>query len=388
MIQRSISQGVLRLSQKVPVITVTGPRQSGKTTLVKELFKDYSYVNMEDQRVKQFAEEDIAGFFSTYPEKIIIDETQLAPKLFSQIQILVDQSGQKGQFILTGSQNFQLLSNISQSLAGRTSIFNLLPFSIDELKTTSHWNNQYEFFLQTGFYPRLYDQNIAAGDWLPDYISTYIERDVRKMVNVTDLNRFRAFLKMCAGHLGQIVNFTKMASEIGVTYKTIQSWISILETSYILFLLPPYFRNFNKRIIRSPKLYFYDSGLACSLMNITSPDQLDFHFAKGALFESFIMAELMKLKFNGLLQGELFFWRDNHDNEIDCIIDSGDKIKAIEIKSGRTVNTGFLKPINFFNKIATGMNLKSYLVYGGDEVQRRTNYELINWQSLDLLAQS
>lgn len=382
MINRIISKEILRLSKKMPVITITGSRQSGKTTLVKEIFKDYTYVNLEDITIRDFAKQDIVGFFQKYNSKIIIDEAQNVPEIFSQIQVIVDNSKEKGQFILTGSQNFLLLEGISQSLAGRTAIFNLMPFSINELKNTKYHHNKYESYIQKGLYPRLYDQNIKPEDWLPNYINTYIERDVRKIINVSDLNRFRAFLKICAGHTGQIINLSKIGNEIGVSYKTAQKWLSILETSYIIFFLYPYYKNFNKRITKSPKLYFYDTGLACSLMNIRNTEQLDYHFAKGSLFETFIISEIMKQKFNGLLKGDVYFWRESNNNEIDCIIDTGNKLKAIEIKSGRTIKEDFFKNLKLFKKITEGIDVETFLIYGGDEIQKRTEHTILNWQNM------
>lgn len=382
MINRIISKEILRLSKKMPVITITGSRQSGKTTLVKEIFKDYTYVNLEDITIRDFAKQDIVGFFQKYNSKIIIDEAQNVPEIFSQIQVIVDNSKEKGQFILTGSQNFLLLEGISQSLAGRTAIFNLMPFSINELKNTKYHLNKYESYIQKGLYPRLYDQNIKPEDWLPNYINTYIERDVRKIINVSDLNRFRAFLKICAGHTGQIINLSKIGNEIGVSYKTAQKWLSILETSYIIFFLYPYYKNFNKRITKSPKLYFYDTGLACSLMNIRNTEQLDYHFAKGSLFETFIISEIMKQKFNGLLKGDVYFWRESNNNEIDCIIDTGNKLKAIEIKSGRTIKEDFFKNLKLFKKITEGIDVETFLIYGGDEIQKRTEHTILNWQNM------
>ncbi|NOZ36201.1 MAG: ATP-binding protein [Chlorobi bacterium] len=385
MVNRIISKEILRLSEKLPVITITGPRQSGKTTLVKQIFKNYTYINLEDAAIRDFAKQDIIGFFQKYNSKIIIDEAQNVPEIFSQIQTIVDNSKEKGQFILTGSQNFLLLEKISQSLAGRTAIFNLLPFSVNELKNTKYHNIKYEQYIQKGFYPRLYDENLNPEDWLPDYINTYIERDVRKIINVSDLNRFRAFLKICAGHTGQIINLSKIGNEVGISHNTAQKWLSVLETSFIIFFLHPYYKNFNKRIIKSPKLYFYDTGLACSLMNIRNAEQLDYHFAKGSLFETFIISEIKKQKFNGLLQGDIYFWRESNNNEIDCIIDSGNKLKAIEIKSGRTIRSDFFKNLTFFKNITKNIDTETFLVYGGDEIQERTEHTVLNWQNTELI---
>ena len=384
MIKRIISKKILTLAGKMPVITITGPRQSGKTTLAKEIFKDYTYINLEDAAVRDFAKQDIIGFFKKYNNKVVIDEAQNVPGIFSQIQVLTDNSKEKGQFILTGSQNFLLSEQISQSLAGRTAIFKLLPFSTDELKNTKYHVNEYEKYIQKGMYPRLYDENLNPEDWLPDYINTYIERDVRKILNVSDLNRFRAFLKICAGHTGQIINLSGIGNEIGISYKTVQKWLSVLEASYVIFLVYPYYKNFNKRIIKSPKLYFYDTGLACSLMNIRNTEQLDYHFAKGNLFETFIMSEIMKRKFNGLLKGDVYFWRESNKNEIDCIIDTGNTLKAIEIKSGRTIKDSFFKNLNFFKKFTKDIEIETFLVYGGDEIQKRSEHTVLNWQNLEI----
>jgi len=383
MIKRNISEKILKASEKLPVLTVTGPRQSGKTTLVKYLFKDYKYLNFENITTRDFAKQDIIGFFEKYNNKIIIDEAQNVPEIFSQIQFIVDNSGIKGQFILTGSQNFLLSEKISQSLAGRTAIFNLLPFSLNELKNTEYYHKKYETYITKGLYPRIYDQNIQPDEWLPDYINTYVERDVRKLLNISDLNRFTAFLKICAGHTGQIVNLSEIGSQIGISYKTTQKWISILEASFIIFLLPPYYRNFNKRISKSPKLYFYDTGLACSLMNIKNEEQLDYHFAKGSLFETLIISELMKQKQNGLLSGDIYYWRESNKTEIDCLIDTGEKLKAIEIKSAKTIKNDMFRNLNIFKKLKK--DSETFLVYGGNDIQKRTEHTIINWQNLDLL---
>ncbi len=383
MIKRDISEKILNAAKKLPLITVTGPRQSGKTTLVKHLFKDYKYLNFENIATREFAQQDIIGFFEKYNDKIIIDEAQNVPEIFSQIQFIVDNSGKKGQFILTGSQNFLLSEKISQSLAGRTAIFNLLPFSVNELKNTEYHHKKYEEYIIKGFYPRIYDQNISPDEWLPDYINTYVERDVRKLLNISDLNRFTAFLKICAGHTGQIVNLSEIGNQIGVSYKTTQRWISLLEASFIIFLLPPYYKNFNKRISKSPKLYFYDTGLACSLMNIKNEEQLDYHFAKGSLFETLIISELKKQKENGKLNGDLYYWRESNNTETDCLIDQGNKLKAVEIKSAKTIKSDMFRNLNIFKKLKN--DTETFLIYGGDETERRNEHTILNWQNTELL---
>ncbi len=381
MISRVSSRKVLEMAKKFPVITITGPRQSGKTTLCKSVFSQYACVSLENPDTREFAQSDPKGFLDTYTGNLIIDEAQHVPELFSYIQGIVDEKKQTGQFILSGSQNFLLLEKISQSLAGRVYVFHLLPLSYAELKNENVKDLKDAIFY--GGYPRLFDANIAPKDFFPSYIQTYLERDVRNMINLRDLNLFNAFLKLCAGRIGQLFNANSLSTEIGVDAKTIQNWISILEKSFVVFRLYPWHENFNKRVIKTPKLYFYDTGLACGLLGIKSVEELELHFAKGGLFENFIILEKMKLKLNMGEQADLFFWRDSHGNEIDVLETKGNTQVVTEIKSAKTLKNDFFKGLQWYEKIAKKYSIKKQLVYGGDDNQKRTEAEVISWRNID-----
>ena len=366
----------------MPVITITGPRQSGKSTLVKKIFPEHNYVNLEDIEKRNFAKEDPKGFLKNVGRKVVIDEVQHVPDLLSYIQVDVDAHQEAGNYVLTGSQNLLLMEQVSQSLAGRTAIFNLLPFSLGELESTKYAFEDYEDYIVKGFYPRIYNENLDANSWLLDYISTYVERDVRQLINLADEDTFQQFLQICAGRTGQIVNFSDIGNLVGASYQTIKRWISILKTSFIIYTLRPYHKNYNKRVIKSPKLYFYDTGLACALMNIRSKEELNIHFAKGALFENFVITEMMKKDFNQAKRGNFYYWRNSSGNEIDLLIDRGMKIYPFEMKASRTVQSKFSKGLNYFNEISENPSSQSFLIYGGDEKQERSYGNVIGWKHL------
>jgi len=376
-ISRQLESVIKKAALKYPVISLTGPRQSGKTTLVRHAFSGYDYVNLEDPERREFALSDPKGFIEQYNSRVIIDEVQYAPDLFSYIQIAVDGKPDKGRFIITGSQNFLLLERVSQSLAGRVAIFNLLPFSLTELEPTDHYKSDYEQYIYKGFYPRIYDDDLDAGEWLKNYIQTYVERDVRKIVNVGDIIKFQQFLKLCAGRTGQLVNYSEFGNELGISYHTAQVWLSVLEASFIVFRLAPYHRNFNKRVIKSPKLYFHDTGLAAYLLGIKSPHEVSVHFAKGALFENLIISELYKHKTNRGQNADLFFWRDSTGNEVDCIIEDGQETKAIEIKSGKTIVNDFFKGVEYWKKLSE--KSQAYVIYAGKDKQTRSQVTVLSW---------
>jgi hypothetical protein len=370
----------------MPVIAVTGPRQSGKSTLIKHLFPEHLYYNLEDIELRKFALEDPKGFLSNKGQKIIIDEVQYAPELLSYIQVISDEQKIAGQFILSGSQNLLLMQSIAQSLAGRVAIFNLLPFSLEEINSTDYEMSTYEEYILKGFYPRIYDMNLKPNDWLQDYLKTYVERDVRQILNVGDLGTFRSFLEICAGRIGQLVNFSEIGSQIGVSYQTVNRWLSVLESSFIIFTLRPYHQNFNKRIVKSPKLYFYDTGLACALLNLRNTDDLNRHFAKGALFENFIINEVQKNQLNASISPKNYFWNAAGAHEIAMLIDIGGKLVPIEIKSSRTINSQFFDSLKYFQAISGAEPQNSYLVYGGIETQNRSIATVIGWNSLADIA--
>lgn len=382
-ISRTLATSAKQAVKKMPILTVTGPRQSGKTTFIKDVFRDYVYVNLEEPETRYFASSDCKGFLEKYSSKVIFDEAQNVPELFSYIQVISDQHKEKGQFILTGSNNFLLNEKLSQTLAGRTRVLTLLPFSMYELSGTSFQFFQFEKYITTGFYPRIYQDELKSSEWIADYIQTYLERDLRTQKSIGDISRFRQFLKLCAANIGQMVNFSRFGNELGISYHTAQSWISLLESSYILFMLPPYHQNFNKRIIKSPKLYFYDTGLASYLLGIKQAKDFDFHFAKGALFENLIIAEIRK-RFTGRGElPELYYWRDSSGNEIDCMVADGDVLNIIEIKSGKTIHKEFFKGLEYFSKLNTGVSLSSFLIYGGGDVYKRGDITILGWSRLD-----
>jgi predicted AAA+ superfamily ATPase len=323
-IKRVLENKLKQLRSKFPVISLTGPRQSGKTTLVKYAFDDMDYVSLEDPDTREFAQTDPRGFLAGYTKGVIIDEAQRVPDLFSYIQTIIDTHNKPGMFILTGSQNFLLDENISQTLSGRVAVLNLLPFSLEELAGTSFdlTLSDYPRALFKGFYPRIYDFDLDPRDWYPGYVQTYLERDVRQIKNITDLGIFRRFMRLCAGRTGQILNLSSLAVDCGISHNTVKSWLSLLETSYIIFLLKPHFKNFRKRLVKMPKLYFFDPGLTCYLLGIENEKQVDTHFLKGSLLESVVIAEFFKYRLNRGREPNCYYWRDKTGHEIDGILES------------------------------------------------------------------
>lgn len=380
MLKREITEKLKEIAKKFPVITITGPRQSGKTTLCKQVFADYRYVTLENPDTRLYAENDPRGFLEEYNDKVIIDEAQNVPVLFSYIQGVVDENKKAGQYILSGSQNFLLLEKISQSLAGRTYIFHLLPFSQTELNVSYQQNLSQSIY--KGGYPAIYDRQIAPLDYFPSYIQTYIERDVRSILQIKNLNLFSTFLKVCAGRIGQLFNASDVGNEIGVDHKTIQSWLSILEASFVLFRLHPWHVNFNKRVVKTPKLYFYDTGLACYLLGIREAEELNVHFSKGALFENYVITEYIKNRGNKGDNAPAYFWRDNTGNEIDLLADLGGHIKLMEIKAGKTIKDDFFKSLTFFEKIQSGYHLSKCIVYGGENYRRQYETQILPWNRI------
>jgi len=379
MIKRVIKDKIIQLAEKFPVISVTGPRQSGKTTLIKSIFPDYCYESLEDPDTRLFAINDPRKFLNV-EKKMIIDEIQRAPELFSYMQSNTDKTNINGQFIISGSQSFLLNQHISQSLAGRVAILNLMPLSLFELMDHGIPVSGYEKLIYQGFYPRLYDRNIEPVDFYPNYIQTYIERDVRLLQNIHDLTLFIRFLKLCAGRIGQLLNINSLANDCGVSPNTAKSWVSVLGASFIIFLLQPHFKNFNKRLVKMPKLYFIDTGLASSLLEIQSENQLSTHYLRGALFENFIISEFIKTRLNHGLRNNCYFWRDNKGMEIDCIIESGNRLTPIEIKSGNTFNQDFFRNLNYWNKLSGNPVKSSYVIYGGDSYQDTKDGTLLSWK--------
>jgi uncharacterized protein len=367
MIQRKAEHELRVLATQFKAVAVVGPRQSGKTTLVRSVFMQKPYVNLENPDSRRYAMEDPRGFLSNYPLGAILDEAQRVPELFSYLQQILDDTTSNGLFIITGSNNFLLQESISQSLAGRVGYLYLLPLTVEEIYSIENNSNALLF---KGGYPALYNDETDPVKWFSNYIRTYVERDVRQIKNITDLVVFEHFLRLCAGRAGQLLNMSSLAVEAGVDVKTISSWISVLETSFILFRLYPYHENFNKRVVKMPKLYFYDTGLAIALLGVENASLLSLHPFRGALFENMIVMDFLKRRYNAGKLNNLFFWRDNVGNEIDLLLIEGNIKIPVEIKSGQTVTSDYLKGILFWNKMTQTEG--GFVVYGGDTTQKRS----------------
>lgn len=379
MIERTLATKMISLAQKFQVITLTGPRQSGKTTLVRATFPALPYASLEEPDIRQIALTDPRGFLSNFPAGAVLDEIQNTPELLSYIQTLVDENRQV-RFILTGSSNFLLMEKNSQTLAGRTAVLHLLPFSFNELEPLAQ---PYESLIFKGQYPRIYDRDISPTDFYPSYIQTYVERDVRLMKNIENINTFIQFTRLCAGRIGQLLNHASLAGDAGVSPNTVKSWLSVLESSYILYRLQPYHRNFNKRLVKSSKLYFYDTGVACSLLGIHEENQINLHYMKGSLFENLIINEFIKRNFNRGENRQPYFWQDNHGREIDCLLENGERVTPIEIKSGKTMTTSYFDNLKYWRSLVALPEDQGYVVYGGDQSMQTNAGALISWRHLD-----
>lgn len=390
LINRDI-ENTLKRYAKFPVVALLGPRQSGKTTVARKFFAQHSYVNLEDPKVRAAITEDPKRFLRDYENKhgIIIDEFQYAPELLSYVQIEADTYDRPGYFVLTGSQNFLMNKAISQSLAGRVGILRLMPLSIHELTQSNLMPDSIDSALFQGGYPRLYVQNIAPRDLFLSYIHTYVEQDVHRLVHVEKLLIFQKFMQLCAARVGQQLNVSDLATQCGIAQSTVHEWLSILDASYIIFLLKPYHNNFTKRITKTPKLYFYDTGLAASLLNLRSPEELALSFFRGSLFENLIIADLYKQYYNLGVEPTLYYWRDQNGRiEIDGLIDLGIRLIPLEIKSGETINADFFTAIKNWSEIANVNPENGYIIYGGDTKQSRSGGTVITWQQAgDLIAQ-
>lgn len=383
MIARTLATKMLHLKDKFPILTLTGPRQAGKTTLLKALFNDYRYVSLENPNNLEFALTDPVGFLKKYDTYTIFDEVQKAPQLFSYLQTKVDEDKIMGQYILSGSQNFQLLEKITQSLAGRTVIFKLLPFSFSELKSGDLFKNTIQEACFYGSYPSVFDRNIDPQDYYAPYLENYVERDMREIINIKDLRLFRKFVKLCAGRVGQLINFSAIANDCGISTPTVQAWFSVLESCFIVFTLPPYFENFTKRVVKSPKLYFYDTGLVCHLLEIEAAKYLPLHPLRGAIFENLIVSEFIKNKHHKHTHKEFYFWQDSAGKEIDIVTKNPTGFDTFEIKSGETITSEFFKNLNYFERTVEPLDVNKTLVYGGDETQIRTDLTVLSWKNID-----
>jgi len=382
MIPRAAESLVKEFLRGFPIVTVTGPRQSGKTTLACKVMADRPHRSLEDPDVRALAVDDPRGFLSQLPNGAVLDEVQRAPDLFSYLQTHVDKDGRMGLFLLTGSQQFGLMSGISQSLAGRSAFVELLPLSRNELEAEGGAPAELDKCMYTGGYPALYHCPLVPRQWFPAYVTAYVERDVRQLLNVQDLDIFQRFVRLCAGRSGQLLNLSTLANDCGVTHNTAKAWISVLEASYLVFLLRPHHASFNKRLIKSPKLYFLDTGLLCWLLGIQEPGQLEAHPLRGAVFETFVISELRKAFFNRGEPPMFYFWRDSNGNEVDLLIESGGGLIPIEIKSGQTLNRDFFTGLERWNALAGSMARNPTLIYGGDEVQERRGIRVLGWRQV------
>jgi uncharacterized protein len=381
-IDRDLARAVLHAAREYPVVTVTGPRQSGKTTLVRRLFADLPYVLLEDPDHRRLATEDPRGFLARYGDGVVLDEAQRAPELFSYLQGLVDDDPTPGRFILTGSQQFGLLSGITQSLAGRAAMTVMLPFNLRELEFGGWLPDRLEDLLLQGLYPPVHDRGMDASKWYGNYVQTYLERDVRQLVNVRDLNTFEVFLRMCAGRCGQLINLSGLAGDCGITHNTARSWLSVLEASYVVRTLQPHYRNFSKRLTKSPKLYFLDPGLAAWLLQIRNADQLVGHPMRGPLFETWVFSELIKARYNRGEPPNLYFWRDRTGLEVDFLADLGTSLVPIEAKSGATFVTDWLQSLQRWTDLAGDASDQAYVVFGGGESARCKGIDAVPWRGI------
>lgn len=385
MITRNIAPVLRQLASQYPVITLTGPRQSGKTTLAKSLFPQKPYVTLENPDTRRFATDDPRGFLSNYAQGAILDEIQRVPELPSYIQGMVDADSKPGRFILTGSQQFELMTQITQSLAGRTAVLRLLPFTLAEVRRLKG-DVKPPDLAQTmldGFYPRIHDKSLNPSQALADYFATYVERDLRQLTAVHDLQRFERFVRLCAGRTGQLLNLDSLGNDAGVSHATARAWIDLLQTSYIVHLLPPWFTNSGKRLIKSPKLYFYDVGLACWLLGLRTSEQVSRDPLWGSLFENFIIMEALKDRLNVGESAEMYFYRDSEGNEVDLLLPTGGKLHAIEIKAGATVNPDYFKGLKTFAAHHPRVVAGGGVVFGGTQSQGRSDWPVHSW--LDLL---
>lgn len=384
MIDRNIAPLLVKLASQYPVLTLVGPRQSGKTTLAKALFPKKPYVTLENPDQRRFANDDPRGFLAQYAGGAVLDEIQRAPELSSYLQGLVDADPTPGQFILTGSQQFELMNQVTQSLAGRTAILRLLPLTLAEVQRF-HQNPKHSELpdlLLMGFYPRIHDKGLDPSQALADYFATYVERDLRQLAAVHDLQRFERFVRLCAGRSGQLLNLVSLGNDAGVSQPTARAWIDLLQTSFIVYLLPPWHTNTGKRLVKSPKLYFYDVGLACWLLGLRTANQVARDPLWGSLFENFIIMEAMKDRLNAGETAEMYFYRDSEGNEVDLLLPTGGKMHAIEIKAGATVNPDYFKGLKTFAAHHPQTLTGGSVIFGGTEGQGRSDWPVYSWRQL------
>jgi predicted AAA+ superfamily ATPase len=380
MIKRELSAEILRLSEFFPVVVLTGPRQSGKTTLCKTLFPDYHHIDLDDVSLRSHIADSPKAFLKQYCLGIVIDEAQVYPDLFSYLKVIVDEIP-TSKFVLTGSNNFLLMEKITQSLAGRAAIFNLLPLSLAEIQDRA--NEDTNVLLFNGGFPAVWSKNIPSPDLIRNYYNTYIERDVRQLSNVKDMNKFQIFMRLCAGRTGTEFNATALSGEIGISYHTVQEWLSILETSFVVFHLPPFYKNIRKQLVKTPKIYFYDTALVCFLLGIENSQQLNTHPLRGAIFENFVVLEFLKKRFNEGKLSNFYFYRDRSQHEVDLLQDLGDKYNAYEIKSAKSFHPDFMKNLKFLKNLLGDQLIRTQLIYDGEtEIQSKEN-GTCNFRNID-----
>ena len=382
MLARDAEKTLIRLAKSFPVVAITGPRQAGKTTLAKAVFKSKPYVSLENPDEREFAQNDPKRFLARFPNGAVLDEVQRCPSLLSWLQGVVDERGGMGDFVLTGSAQFDLIEGITQTLAGRVGRVELLPLSSSELKAANQLPNSLSQMLIQGGYPALYDRKITTQDWFSNYVATYVERDVRQLISVRNLSQFQTFLKMCVSRTGQLINLTSLGADCGISAVTAKQWLSVLETSYIVTLLRPHHSNFGKRLVKTPKIYFLDSGLAAWLMGIRSAETLETHAARGALFESWVVSELYKKRLNAGLPIDLFFWRDNTGNEVDLIVENEKGLQPIEIKSGSTYASDWSQGLKKWQALAKNSSLEPAILYGGESNFERESLQVWGWRDV------
>ena len=386
MIPRAAAPTLERLARGFPLVALTGPRQSGKTTLAKSVFSGKAYVSLENPDEREFALQDPKRFLQRFSNGAVLDEVQRCPQLLSWLQGWVDERGIMGDFVLTGSAQFDLIAGITQTLAGRVGRVELLPLSAAELVAAHQAPPNLHAAMFQGAYPALYAREVSPQDWFANYIATYLERDVRQLLAVRDLGQFQTFVKMCAARTGQLLNLTSLGADCGISSVTAKQWLSVLESSYIVTLLQPHHRNFGKRLVKAPKLYFCDVGLAAWLLGIRDAATLETHAARGALFETYVITELLKQRFNAGQPGDLYFWRDSTGNEVDVLIETAQGLQAVEIKSGSTFASDWTSSLKKWKQFAGDEAIQPSLVYGGTASYARDGVQVWGWQDVDRVA--
>lgn len=381
MINRQATETVLRLAKGFPIVGLTGPRQSGKTTLARTAFPDKTYISLENPDEREFAESDPKRFLQRFEKGAILDEVQRCPALLSWLQGVVDARKVMGDFVLTGSSQFELLSGITQSLAGRVGRVELLPLSQNELIQSHKFPEALEVMLYQGSYPALYDRDLTVNDWFANYVATYLERDVRQLIAVRDLTQFQRFVRMCAARSGQLLNLASLGADCGISAVTARDWLTVLEASYLVIRIQPYHQNFGKRLVKTPKLYFLDVGLMAWLLGIHQAEAIEAHAMRGALFETYVVGELLKSRYNHGKPNDLYFWRDNVGHEVDVLFETSQGLQAVEIKSGATFASDWPVTANKWRKFS-GESLNPIIIYGGSESYRKENCELVSWKDL------